>query len=58
MDDPDPQQDERGAEPPADDSQEAEPAEGSGGDAATEEPGPHGNPEVDEEGLANRQQDD
>jgi hypothetical protein len=52
-----PQEDERAAEPPSSDAPESEPAEGSDGPAATEEPGPLGNPEVDEEGLANRQQD-
>lgn len=58
MDERDPQEDERATEAPTQDSQESDPAEGSGGDAATQEPGPLGNPEVDEEGLANRQQDD
>ena len=52
----DPQRDERASEPPSDEQPESEPTEGSEGPAATEEPGPRGNPEVDEEGLANRQQ--
>jgi hypothetical protein len=52
----DPHRDERAAEPPNDEQPESERSEGSERRAATEEPGPRGNPEVDEEGLANRQQ--
>ena len=49
--------DPRGGEPPADNTLEEDSAEGSDGPAATDEPGPQGNPEVDEEALEQRQQE-
>lgn len=56
MEEREPERDPRAAEPPAGHDEDAEPEQGPDRPAATEEPGPHGNPEVDEEGLANEQQ--
>ncbi len=55
-----PQSDERGSKPPADEGRDKAPQEGSGsepGEDPVESPGPQGNPASDEEALSNRQQE-
>jgi hypothetical protein len=56
---PKPQEDERGAEPPAEEGRDKEPQEqdGSGGPEEERSPGPQGNPASDEEALSHRQQE-
>lgn len=54
MADSDPQRDPRAAEPPADGDERPDRERVS--DRPSDEPGPRGNPELDEEGLANEQQ--
>ncbi len=57
-DDQQPQQDERGSEPPDEKGHDKAPQEGSEPEHdPVSSPGPQGNPASDEEALANRQQE-
>lgn len=56
---PKPQEDERGAEPPKEEGRDKAPQEQDrpGGPAKERSPGPQGNPASDEEALSHRQQE-
>jgi hypothetical protein len=51
-------EDHRATDEPSQGEPEHDPAEGAGESPADEQPGPMGNPAVDEEALRNRQQDE
>jgi hypothetical protein len=56
----DPQEDERGTQPPASEGRDKAPQEGSDSepeDDPVDSPGPQGNPASDEEALSHRQQE-